>query len=370
MTIIRHGFPLLVVLGCALCLGQTSSENASASERIVSVPVTLADRAGNPITGLKMSDFILFVGGRKEQIESAIEVAPVAVGKNKTRVAFVVLDSLGSPLSVQDEARQECLRLLADSVGRNTAVSLLEIDVNGLQAVHQVGTPDPVLVSALLQLDKEKHFLRNRDPLQKMQTAGPDDPALTPELNRLRAFRKGTAAQTNMMSTFLTQLKAWQTLANAVKGVPGRKTVVWLTANFPVEINPYEDSININSYGITSTFPVASASIDYQQTIDLVNAAQISIFPVQFEAVVDSERTATGLRQLARSTGGELLNFSHDLETVLGRAESRTGMYYILNFHPIFNKANIKWAGIKVKVTNQSAEVLSPSGRFLWTSQH
>jgi VWFA-related protein len=370
MPRIRRIRVLLVVLVCALdCFARVPVQNASESDRVVTIPVTVTTRTGEAVADLTASDFVLLLRGRKTSIQTVHEVTPVAVGKNRTRVAFVVLDSIGSPLAAQGQARGECLRFLAQSVVSNTAVSLLEIDSDGLRAIHQVGTPNSVLVSSLLQMDSESHFLENRDQLQKLGYAPQDKSMLAAELDRLRAFRHGTIAQTNMMRTFLAQLRAFQTLANSLERVPGRKTVVWLTGYFPVEINNYEDSININSYGIRSGFPVKSATVDYQKTVDLLNDAQVSIFPVQFGEVVDSERTTIGLRQLAQSTGGELLNFSDSLDRLVERAENQSGVYYLLTFRPDVIKTDLKWEGLKVKLVRQSGDIRSPNGLFLFALQ-
>jgi hypothetical protein len=67
-------------------------------------------------------------------------------------------------------------------------------------------------------------------------------------------------------------------MAGALQRAQGRKTVIWLTRYFPIEVIGDENSpINTDS-----RFP-ASASIDYQRTVNLLNAAQISIFPLQIE---------------------------------------------------------------------------------------
>jgi len=67
-------------------------------------------------------------------------------------------------------------------------------------------------------------------------------------------------------------------MAGALHRVGGRKTVLWLTGYFPIDVDDVQDSITINSAGITSSWPVKSASIDYQRTIDLLNGSEISVF--------------------------------------------------------------------------------------------
>ena len=114
----------------------------------------------------------------------------------------------------------------------------------------------------------------------------------------------------------MAQLKAFQEMAGALHHVGGGKTVIWLTGYFPVEVNDVKDSINIDSYGIWSSFPVKPASIDYQRTVNLLNEAQISIFPVQ---LAGSQRTKIGLQQIAQSTSGKVMASSDALEKLISK---------------------------------------------------
>jgi VWFA-related protein len=169
-----------------------------------------------------------------------------------------------------------------------------------------------------------------------------------------------------MMGTFLTQLKAFQEMAGALHHAEGRKTVIWLTGYFPVEVNDVEDSINIDSYGIWSSFPVKPASIDYQRTVNLLNDAQISIFPVQ---LAGSQRTNIGLQQIAQSTSGKVMASSDALERLVKQAEDRSTTYYLLAFEPEMATTSLKWTKLKVRLNEQSLEVTSPNGLFVFPPQ-
>ncbi len=367
---------LLLVLICGVwSFGQSPNATQAGPNRTVSIPVTVMNRSGEPVAGLNASSFSLLQSGRMETLESVSEVAPITVGKRKAKVAFVVLDALGSPSTAQGETRKECLQLLVDAVTNQTPISLSEIDHDGLHPVHELGTPNSVLVSALLQLDKEHSFLGHRDQLKAMEATSGDSLLVAAEKDRLRRFRQGTNEHANMMETLLTQLKAFQEMAVALQRAHGRKTVLWLAGQFMVEVNEAEDSININSYGIRSPFPVKSATIDYQRTIDLLNDAQISIFPVQMAVdwrrinfpVNPEELTRIGLRQIAHSTGGESMAFSDTLPNLVKRAEDLSTMYYLLTFHPEVPKASPKWTSVKVQLSEQSLDVRSPSGLFVFS---
>lgn len=369
---------ILLVLVCTVwSFGQSSSVSQSGPARIVSIPVTVMNRSGEPVPGLNAASFSLSQGGGNSTLESVSEVAPITVGKRKAKVAFVVLDAIGGTSERQRETRKECLQLLADAVTNESLISLSEIDHDGLHAVHELGTPNSILVSALLQLDKEDGLLAHRDQLKAIETTAEDKPLIAAETDRLRRFRHGTIESANMMGTLLTQLKAFQEMAIALQHAHGRKTVIWLTSYFPIDINEVEGSISVNSYGITSGFPVKSATIDYQRTVDLLNDAQISVFPAYLAADLrttivpgqrlDDQRTPVGLGQIAQSTGGELMVFSSALQDLVKRAEDHSTAYYLLTFHPEVPKSGPKWTSLRVQLSEKSLNVKAPSGLFVFS---
>jgi len=354
---------VLVVLACVFeALGQAPGGNGPTPSQVVSIPVTVTTRSGAPVTGLNAASFSLSAGSENQALESAREIAPVTVGPRKDKVPFIVLDAVGSPSSVQGEIRKECLQVLADAAANGTPISLSQIDHDGLHVIHEIGTPASILISALLQLDNEDHFLNHRDHLTAMQTAPEDKSLLAAETDRLRRFRRGTIEHANMMRTLLIQLEAFQKMAGALQRAQGRKTVIWLTGYFPIEVNEVENSINIDSYGIESGFHVKSASVDYQMTVNQLNYAHISIFPVQLAGEM---HTHIGLWRIAQSTGGEVISYSKALEELIKYAEDRSTSYYLLAFQPKVT-TGLKWTKLKVQLNDQSLKVTSANGLFVF----
>lgn len=342
------------------------------SVRTLSIPLTVMRHGADFVTGLDASAFSLFEGGRSRPLISVTEVPPLLVGTNRATVAFVVFDALSTPRS---EVINECLDALAESVLNQAPMSLSEIDREGLKIVHEISTPNSVLVAALLLLEREKPFLTHRDQLAAMQWHAPDQASVEAETDRLKKFRQGSVQLSNMMGRFLAQLKAFQEIATALQHANGHKTVLWATSYFPVDVSEVQDSINIESFGITSGFPVKSASIDYQRTIDMLNSAQISVFPTQLPlsqsntsavAPLSERKTATGLRQFAGSTGGEVLSSSETITNMIKRAEDLTTSYYLVRFQPEAVKADIKWRTLKVQVRAEDVRVSSPNGLFVF----
>jgi len=73
-----------------------------------------------------------------------------------------------------------------------------------------------------------------------------------------------------------------------------------------------------------------------------------------------------GLRQFARSTGGEAINDSDTIDNLIKHAEDLTDSYYLLRFRPESVKSDIKWSTLRVQVNGEPVIVKSPNGLFLF----
>ena len=58
--------------------------------------------------------------------------------------------------------------------------------------------------------------------------------------------------------------------------------------------------------------------------------------------------------------------FSDALQDLVKRAEDRSTVYYLLTFHPEVPKTDLKWTGVKVRLSDESLDVRSPSGLFVF----
>jgi VWFA-related protein len=358
---------MLVVLVCVFgVLGQTTPGNLPNQSLLVSIPVSVTNQNGQQVAGLNTASFSLSENYQNRALESAQEVAAVTFGKMNDKVLFLVLDAISMMGEVVPaETRKECLQLLASATTNGVRTSLLELDTDGLHVIHEVSTPSSILASALLQLDGEKRFLTNTDQLQGMRTDD-DKPLVTAEADRLKHFGIGSVEglRGGASNVFLRQLKAFQDLAGALRHAQGRKTVLWLTGYFPLDVTAREDGISL--YGHDPGFALIPESIDYQRTVNLLNDAHISVFPIQLQPVHARQeyQTKLGLDQFAQSTGGSVLVFDTP-EKLLKHAEDLTTSYYLLAFHPETIATGVRWKKLKVHLNDQSLRVTSPNGLYV-----
>ncbi len=76
----------------------------------------------------------------------------------------------------------------------------------------------------------------------------------------------------------LTTMRSFLIIAEALSGIPGRKSLIWATGSFP---------FYMNSPDITPlSFPLQSQS--YERAIAALDQAQVSVYPVDVRGLVDS----------------------------------------------------------------------------------
>ncbi len=176
-----------------------------------------------------------------------------------------------------------------------------------------------------------------------------------------------------MMGTIQAQLNALRQLANALHNAKGRKTAIWLTGYFPIDVNEAEGSLNIENWNTTSGFPVKAASIEYQRTVDLLNDSQISVFPVQLTSgrvssnlpgPVTADHTIVGLRLIARSTDGEEMALADGIDTLVQHALAKSTNYYLISIQAE-SRRDLTWESLKIATNDKSLQVRSPNGLFL-----
>ena len=196
-------------------------------------------------------------------------------------------------------------------------------------------------------------------------------------------------------------LEAFRELAGSFGGIPGKKTVIWLTGDAS-PLNPsmlYRILVN-NQMGET----VPTPWWEMAKTYEALNAAGISIFPVdirgitnpgmlsagnelthdQFEQTVrasqpddltsyanatdqrEGEAANAGLAMaaVAKETGGTVLAGSNNIDELLGRAQRLWSSYYVLAFVPERPAENSPPAyhKIKVNVDRKGVRILARRG--------
>lgn len=365
---IRLGVLLLLTTSAALA---QSRETINVS--VVEVPVTVVDRSGNPVRGLKASNFEIYDGGQKRAVtafdsidfastESVRTVSPMNPAARRT---FMLLFDMtfsrpGSITRAQEAARN----FLAHGLQRRDLVSVGTLDADrGFRLLTNFTTDRTMVANAIA----DPRGFKSTDPLQIAS-----DPQMTidttPTSPTGGGGRFGAADEAKEIAAVSAgnddrfkrqridrQMSGLASLAKTLSAVPGRKQILFLSEGFDPRLvqgrGPGERADQAaeneavlrgqswtvdtdNRYGSSESQSNIERMAQFFRRSDVVlNAVDIQGVRVQNDsqrgAIVNSNE---GLSLLALPTGGTVFKNSNDISNDLDRVLKQQEVVYILAF--------------------------------------
>jgi len=378
----------------------------STSVQMVLVPAVVTDKSGHHITGLTKDDFLLLEDGKEQRIASFEEIhagsAPVvrspapanqfsnvAVGDESPRhFTVIALDTVNTPFLDQTRAREALVKYLAETLSEGQPVMLCTIGRGGIKVIHDFTTDPAVLRAALQKVHAELP-----------PATGGGNPADAPPVDSKTFASQGATVEADQLLAFIqgldqspafeqdlsvaTTLEAFQYIAQAFDGIPGRKSLIWVTGSFPFNIDT-DTSALLGS---------GSPSGLYERTFQMLNNANIAVYPVDARGLVsvgmpDASVASTHanvtnpsvviqnalsthmdtiatLEQVAAMTGGRAFYNRNDLDGAFREAADDSSDYYLLGYY--LDKTNTKagWRKLTVRTHRDGAHVRARDGFFL-----
>ena len=355
-----------IVLTSGVCFGLSGAslpcraQQASAQSpytipvtvRRVVLDVVVHDAQGNPVQSLKKKDFAVFEEGKHQEIRSFEEydfkppasfVAPkipplppdtyvnAATQPEQGPLYVIVYDAVHMEFDTEDaedqgdqiQARKQLAAFLATKpAGTRFALFLLSNDFRLLEGF----TTDPnKLLEAFDEHRKEGHI-----PWKFVM--GPN------------SGRYDTALPFVVM----------RFLGHYLEGLPGRKNLIWLSSHFPVAVPMFamqaqvvgnvmapSSASNLQAQGFDGSAPTTMGEAwDFKimkQAIDALNAAQVSVYPVNVAGLKLSAAQGgidTVADNIAQATGGRAYYNDNDLKDAMERATADGENYYELTYSP------------------------------------
>jgi len=330
----------LSICGLVLALGLVAAPQSSSPEtappsssrqatftsnsELVLVPVQVMDHGGQPLRGLKKDDFFLESDAQPQQIAVFDEVrrsTQVMIPSHKPEPATPPTSFSNLP---PDGIPRELIILAVDRL--NTVGYLQKWIRDQLIAYLRAHPPQEPTALVMIAPDGLLEFHAPTwdgealiQALQRMHVRGDMfSPTLTPDLRTSFLGRPGDYA---MMMADLEQkqqaqlalslgaihgtLRSFEQIARAYSGVPGRKTVLWLTTGFPaLNLEPnepprfqgpsHETPFTRFLFGeprgphlspVTSLRHMGKElAPEFQQAFDALNRANVVLYPVDVAA--------------------------------------------------------------------------------------
>lgn len=382
------------------------------STRLVQVSVVVEDKQGNPVTGLKKEDFTVLDGGRRQEIAvfAAAVAAPSAPsnllpanaftnrydlkGQDPGAVTVVLFDWLNTSASDQGSVRRQVLRFL-QTLKPQDHVALYALTTE-LLILHDFTQDASALVNAVNHFTpQEMAAFDASQPVKYHVAALAGDPMWARFEDALNNIN-GKISDANTINRIGTTVAAIEAIADHVSGIPGRKSLVWVSGGFPIQIgtpsigageDPYQtdktnqlapaDRIGPSSYG--EDVGAAAAGLNRvnmaMYTVDahgvtpdtglepgLINGG-IYGGSAQSTHALNTEQDARGTsRLLADRTGGLAFFGSNDIGSALRHAFDDGRFAYTVGFYPDHGKWDGKFRRIKIQVAGKDLRLRYRAG--------
>jgi VWFA-related protein len=385
--------------------GASSAPTLRVNSRETIVDVTVTDAKGQPVHGLKQSDFTVKEDGQPQPLRSFLEVRedapptpahppqlPANVYTNlqapptTSAVNILLLDGLNTAAADQINMRQESLKFLK-SMPRGTRIAVLGL--NSSLRILQGFTSDPSVLIAVVDSKKNRAlpspFIDNDstaildDQADEQTELGNDDAAAAVQ----EFSNEQTAMQTDIRNRIT--LEALNQIAAYVTGIKGRKNLIWFTDGMPLNLFP--------TGGVNDLQGMTDYAKEVRQTTDLLSAAEVAVYPVDarklFNPAVNeadqhlnriTNRTASvvatnqmkaqqkkssellGMEAVAEATGGVAYYNTNDLKTAVAKAILNGANYYTVSYVPPDLRFDGRYHSIDVEVARPGLHVAYRKG--------
>jgi len=385
---------------------------------MVVVDVVASDKKGKPVTGLKADEFTVEENGKKQKIgvfspASARKLqgnAPStgilsnraeSVGPAGAPVVLLI-DALNTHFREQAYGRSEMLKYVAEQAQTGRPMAVLAL-TDRLHVLQQFTSDPQVLLSAIRQFKPQESVLQPGTALPP--------PTLAVQ-NELASFSNVQLSYQSERRTIIT-LEAMRALARMLGGLPGRKSVVWLTADLPFALIPEDREISneqlladlpgqgrqrslaVNAGGSMAAEQRQLHNDDIRQAESRLASANISIYPVDLRGLVSGAESlseisgahpedihgadlanaalaqASSLRssqatleEIAAETGGKAYINENEIKQGVALAAADDEAAYTIGYYPENKKWDGKYRNIRLKTSQGDLQLRYRRGYF------
>jgi VWFA-related protein len=304
--------------------------------RIVEVSVHADWSARTQDRKLLPRDLHLFDNNEPQTIKTLERVAgpadPRETGSGREpnrraeRRSILLFDALNTTWADQAYTRAQAAKALEQiPAGETIAILLLG---NGLKLVQDFSSDRGALQALIRRLSGETPKAGGVSDENPFSAAIPTFNPSLPGMSRADAKYALWAQRQRILQTF-SALKA---IAGIMKGAPGQKSLLWLSAAFPLQIG-MPGTMEVEAAGEAAE----SFHDEAVETTRELTAANVTIYPVDARGLCPSPSAMINIQsmiEIANLTGGKAFYNTNDLAAMIRKAieDSRDG--YILTYSP------------------------------------
>lgn len=391
----------------------------------VQVPISAFDKQGHPATGLTQVDFVIKEDGKVRQIATFEHIehkanpsiqlkVPDGVYTNRVeqnqpaRLTIIAIDAVSTAITERIETRKQILDFISRTVSVDQPVALVMFSQHKINVLHDFTTDPKVLIAAvqkivagystaasiarddnIVQTKKNPLSTGMNDIFEQMQAA---------ESDKIQtAFQSFMVGQQRVMVQ--NSLDAFDELAKAFIGIPGRKSLIWITNGESIATgdtdvaasldlgqtvnasSPYDSIKRTHDSPITIADAGARDSEYFQHTWRLLNNSNIAVYPLDISEITNPGITNPGLRvrsglkrpvsnlnkleDFANATGGSVCLHTTDLDDCLKRANEDSQDYYLAGYYSTPSTKKETWRSIQVSSRRLDLRLRARTGYFV-----
>ena len=351
-------------------IGEAPVPAFSMTTREVLLDVVVTDAAGHPVSGLTDADFKVAEDGAPQTIRHLAEHQPMPAADlarlaaapalppntftnytpvvNSNASTVILLDAMDTPVAVQMRLRQQ---------------------VSGYLKHMPLGAS-----IAIFQLDTEMHLIQGFSSDPKVLLAAAESKRDMPSMAR-PFYGQG---ETNQLVRMQILRDGMQTMGRYLAGFPGRKNLIWFTAQLPESLffgglgTPFRDT-----FGLLDD----AAGSDPAELTGALTVSRVAVYPVDTRGVqslcgaFSAERRSAptgnyanncGSRQslnhasldmAATATGGKAYYNTNDMGQVIADVVSDGSDYYTLAYATTNTRWNGQFQHVKITVDRSGVKL-------------
>lgn len=396
---------LLATFPIATTTAQNQGTTFRADTRLVEVNALVLDKDGRPLDGLTRGDFTVNEDGKAQSIElfavdgspgaprptlaaaPAEPGVPLPSGEYSNRavaraggVTVIVLDRLNTGFEDQKQARDQIMEFLKH-VGREDRIALYVLQSGSIQILHDFTRDNASLIAAMARYEAKTSRSRQVTDARPVDLPKGGNAAEDADFERWMTDKSQQVAAFYIRDRAKLTANAFESIANHLAGVRGRKNLVWVSSSFPIRIDEPHSTQTFTSELDDAARAINGANI----AVYAVDARQL-IPPFALAAAEPTKEIASGkrpsdadlpkstfeadmrnvdtLQSIADATGGRAFSNLGDIGKGIRRAVDDSRLTYVLGYYP----SHATWDGayhrIKVTVNRPGASVRSRKGYY------
>ena len=386
---------------------QTETPVFTSGTDFVEVAV-LVQKSGKHVGALKKEDFVLRQDGKDQPIAFFEEVhlptreqngaqpgqaGAAPAGQLPPQMTIIALDTINTPNLDRAYFAEEFQRYLAKLSKFNTPIALVAIERSGIRVLREFTTDPGVLLSAITKDSGTQPNVNNNDvnltrqlsdeALSASDNYGRNDGISVADALRLRSADESMARFQDRSSRLDTEFVIQQ-LAQALKGIPGRKSLLLVGSGFKfIDTKIVLRSIGGGIGGTDLVYSQENRGEALNQSLytwKLLNDANVAVYPIDtrrtvntaFQAMdVSNANTPSRLtyeqnrqadqdildtfKTIAAATGGKACFYRTDLDNCVREAVEDDHDYYLLGFYADKKNRQPGWHKIEVKLNEKAS---------------